>query len=402
MRLSTVAAIRPYLEQAVGAIDYFLTTLEELCELYDLMEAGKTPPEVEGSGKPELTPEQYAALEWRTAEGQPITDEQREAVLADVLPGQPISDRGDWRRSSRRAAAWLREAGETVAAKTIDEVLNGLPDEPRQVDEYTREAAERVRTILAACLEEQPPATGQGKTATGNETPVCNAADDGPSPPLPDDRDLLNELVLWNAEMLETWRGRKDSYVRDYVMLGRWGQDPHHPKLSEWMLRLTYSPVFGQPDTRLRDPRLVFMLSAPVCEYLPPNRLWHCTERLRRLRENAINHNFDPRQLAPDVERAVYDLFCLPESLGDRLLSALQQTRAKTGAATIPPEFRTCAMTKRKAASYLRKGNADSAVEWLNQCIKDGTISCETLSRQSHVFDVRQFPDNVREHLLPK
>jgi hypothetical protein len=68
---------------------------------------------------------------------------------------------------------------------------------------------------------------------------------------------------------------------------------------------------------------------------------------------------------------------------------------------TIAPEFRTRAMTKRKAAGYLRGGNSDSAVEWLNNCIGDGTISCETLSRQSHVFDWRQFPESVRKYILP-
>jgi hypothetical protein len=70
-------------------------------------------------------------------------------------------------------------------------------------------------------------------------------------------------------------------------------------------------------------------------------------------------------------------------------------------ALTIPPAHRTRAMTKQRAARYLRGGNADSAVEWLNKCIIDGTITCETLSRQSHVFDVRQFPESVRDSILP-
>lgn len=73
----------------------------------------------------------------------------------------------------------------------------------------------------------------------------------------------------------------------------------------------------------------------------------------------------------------------------------------RTTATDIPAEFRTKAITKTRAALLLRGGNPDSAVEWLNQCIEDGTVSCETLSRQSHVFDVRQFPESARDQLLP-
>lgn len=68
---------------------------------------------------------------------------------------------------------------------------------------------------------------------------------------------------------------------------------------------------------------------------------------------------------------------------------------------SIPPAFRTKAMSKSRAARYLRDGNVDSAVDWLNACIADGTIACETLSRQSHVFDVRQFPDEVQQSIVP-
>jgi hypothetical protein len=70
--------------------------------------------------------------------------------------------------------------------------------------------------------------------------------------------------------------------------------------------------------------------------------------------------------------------------------------------AGVPAEFRTQAMSKKKAATYLRQGNSDSAVEWLTQCIVDGTISCESLSRQSHVFDVRQFPAAVQGQIRPQ
>lgn len=197
MRPSEFKAIRPHLERAMDDIDYYLTGLEErekfdseLSELYDLMAADKTPPEVKGQGKPELTPEQYAALEWRTAEGEPITDEQREAVLAGVLPGQAISDkgwaalqfawRGGWRESSRQAAAWLRNAGETVAADGIDVALSRLPGEPRDAAERSgyreamRTAAEYVRTTLTTCLEEAAPAV---KPQSGQETPPGDSSE---------------------------------------------------------------------------------------------------------------------------------------------------------------------------------------------------------------------------------
>jgi len=190
MRPSEFAAIRPLLERAVDDIDCFLNGEEEcekatreLFKLHDSMEAGETPPEVKGRGKPvELTPEQYAALEWRTVDGEPITDEQREAVLAK-LPGEPMSDeggaalhfalRGGWRGSSRQAAVWLRNAGETVAADGIDEALRRLPDVPRDVTELPgyrevmRTAARHVKAVLVACLADSA-ATPQnpGKTTT--------------------------------------------------------------------------------------------------------------------------------------------------------------------------------------------------------------------------------------------
>ena len=184
MRPSEFETIRPHLKRAVDDIDYFLIGLKErekvqseFSELYDLIAAGKTPPEVKGQGKPELTPEQYAALVWRTAEGEPITDEQREAVLAGVLPGQPICDegwaalqfalRGGWRESSRQAAAWLRKAGETVEADGIDVALSRLPDESRDelsgYLEAMRTAAEYVLTILVQYpIQRLTPSTAGG------------------------------------------------------------------------------------------------------------------------------------------------------------------------------------------------------------------------------------------------
>ena len=204
MRQPEFAAIQPYLEQAVGDIDYFVTGLEdhekamkEWRELYDLMAAGETPPEVKGLGKPvRLTKTQYMALIYGTKvrqrkrpdeplderQGTPLTDEEREAILAELDRSDPLSDaqreslaywaRGGWQDSSRRAAAWLRSTGETVAANGIEEALNRLPDEPRDATaladyrEAVRTAAEYVKTILEQ-YPIQPPGANPADTAAG-------------------------------------------------------------------------------------------------------------------------------------------------------------------------------------------------------------------------------------------
>jgi hypothetical protein len=135
------------------------------------MVANKTPPEVRGQGRPKLTPKQYAAMEWQTAGGKPITDEQREKILAGVLPGQPIGDkgyaslglalRGGWRESTRQAATWLRKGGETVAADGIECVLDELGEASDAVvqsehRDATRTAAEYLLRILSTCLSDDP------------------------------------------------------------------------------------------------------------------------------------------------------------------------------------------------------------------------------------------------------
>jgi hypothetical protein len=211
MRDTEFAAIRPHLKKARDDIDDFLNALKEkekvqaeLCELYDLIVAGKTPPEVKGRGKPvKLTPEQYAALDWQTVDGKPITAEERETILADVLPGQPVTDeqwdglqftlRGGWQKSSRVAAAWLRNAGETVVADGIDVALDGLSTELRDAREVSdcrnarRVAAERVKSILTACLAESADSPGNAdltpptaKTNDGEEGGGASSASGKP------------------------------------------------------------------------------------------------------------------------------------------------------------------------------------------------------------------------------
>ncbi len=67
--------------------------------------------------------------------------------------------------------------------------------------------------------------------------------------------------------------------------------------------------------------------------------------------------------------------------------------------ATIPVAYRSRAISLAKAAKLLGRPNADSGVPWLKACIADGTIRCEQLSRQSYVFDRRQFPPEAQNSL---
>jgi len=223
MRPSEFETIRPHLKRAVDDIDYFLTVLEEQeidkrvwSKLYDLIEDGWTPTKV----KARLTKTQYMALVYRTKlrrrkrpdeplderQGKPLTDEEREAILADLDQGEPLSDagreafafwaRGGWLESSRQMAVRLRNAGETVAADEINEALRPLRplrplcDEPRDAAERSdyreamRTAAEYVKTILVQYPIQRQPSelmtVTPGAENGGSETPaelrsVCTA-----------------------------------------------------------------------------------------------------------------------------------------------------------------------------------------------------------------------------------
>ena len=168
-----IVAIRSCLRRAIQDTDIFLSGQQkqeddekELFELYRQMEAGNTPPEVEGRGQPvRLTEEQQEALYRWTRNGKPLTDEEREAALAGLYD-EPISDadarqfaRGSsWQESLRQAAVRLRSAGETVQADGIEEELDRLPTEPTNVAhmqgdrDARRKTAETVRAILTAYL----------------------------------------------------------------------------------------------------------------------------------------------------------------------------------------------------------------------------------------------------------
>jgi len=178
MRPSELVAIRRYLERAVQDVDAFLSSVQarenarrEFAERFRRMEAGDAPAETMGrEGPVELTEEQKAILAEERMGFQLITEEQAKAH--DDLPGEDMSDadrdalrvaiRGGWRESSRQAAAWLRNAGETVAADAIDVELNRLVPEPmnpaeqENYREAERDATEQVKEILTAFLKELP------------------------------------------------------------------------------------------------------------------------------------------------------------------------------------------------------------------------------------------------------
>ncbi len=168
MEPSVRAAISPYLETALRDIDAFFAAEQgreqadsELDELFRQMEADRT------KGAPPLTKEQAESL------GKPMTDEEW-ATIHHAL-------QGGWPESCRKAAAWLREVGGEAAAKAIELALSELPThlpDAEGLQEYRdtlRRVAERVRTILKACLEveEKEPSgptaepSGQADTPSG-------------------------------------------------------------------------------------------------------------------------------------------------------------------------------------------------------------------------------------------
>ena len=213
--MNNIEVIRSHLDQAVSEIDYFLSCEKkwengkrELVEFYNSMEAKNAASEksVIKEELSELTPEQDAALGWRTVDGETISDEQRNKVLADIAPSQPMSDeewenlqdnlRGGWRKSSDKAAEWLQKAGETVAADAIREELNQLPDvvmleeELISYCEAIRKAAEQVRIILVACQKEQP-AADSSKDEVPSLTRVEQAIIE-----ICDGRQFINEEII--------------------------------------------------------------------------------------------------------------------------------------------------------------------------------------------------------------
>jgi hypothetical protein len=76
----------------------------------------------------------------------------------------------------------------------------------------------------------------------------------------------------------------------------------------------------------------------------------------------------------------------------------------RTGLPTsqIPPNKRTKPMSFKTAAYFMGKGDSRDAAEWLSAAVRDGSVPCEHLSRQTHVFSLDDFPENIHTQILPK
>lgn len=67
----------------------------------------------------------------------------------------------------------------------------------------------------------------------------------------------------------------------------------------------------------------------------------------------------------------------------------------------IPPKYRTKPMSYKAAARHLGKPGGKDAGEWLAKSVADGEYTCEHVSRQNHVFDLRQFPQSAYRFIRP-
>lgn len=74
---------------------------------------------------------------------------------------------------------------------------------------------------------------------------------------------------------------------------------------------------------------------------------------------------------------------------------------ATSDSSTIPSEYRTRPLGKTEAAAWLGKFG-DSGRRWLNQCIRDESIVCVRMTRQSYIFDLRDFPEAAIFRIKPR
>ncbi len=169
-----LVAICSHLKRAVTEICDRLRFITKIEDVYRRLEAGEHVPGVTGRRRPlQLTAEQYAALDWRTPDGEPVTEEQREAILGDTWQpsGEPLGLNGPtghrWRELSRKAADHLQEIGATASAKDIEELLE-LPDE---------QGAEQIKERLNSWLRAAPAADAPQPLDAGPELAAGDPVD---------------------------------------------------------------------------------------------------------------------------------------------------------------------------------------------------------------------------------
>lgn len=146
MRPSEFEATRPHIQEAFDRIGAELKRSQALLNRLALPEG--TPSKV----KPRVA-----------------TDEEKAELTRSFRCTSRIQDAYPWRHIAAEAAVWLRDVGWITEAKAIEEVLSGLPTGPvdgnqpenmaRQFDAI-RTGAERIWTILAACLAGGPSPQG--------------------------------------------------------------------------------------------------------------------------------------------------------------------------------------------------------------------------------------------------
>ena len=79
----------------------------------------------------------------------------------------------------------------------------------------------------------------------------------------------------------------------------------------------------------------------------------------------------------------------------------LTKNEEETPTTSIPSEYRTIPMSYKRAAQYFGKGTSRDAAEWMSERVAEGDVRCDHLTRQNHVFDIRDFPANVWPKLRP-
>ncbi|MDA1055200.1 MAG: hypothetical protein O3C40_32660 [Planctomycetota bacterium] len=77
------------------------------------------------------------------------------------------------------------------------------------------------------------------------------------------------------------------------------------------------------------------------------------------------------------------------------VVEVLRREAKKSKSRVIPPEYRTIPMSYQRAAELMGRGKSKDAAEWLSKSVEDGSIACERITRQAHVFDCRDFDKSV-------
>lgn len=177
--------------------------------------------------------------------------------------------------------------------------------------------------------------------------------------------EALIAVNMWIDEVLQRlgasgWNGMMSAWDRTL----RKKLSKAENRLSEAIEQLTVNPMFA---SYLRK-RALHMISV--------------TEVEMAAKESSDAADFDSQEGQ-----------CLDEPAWD-------DEEVTTDLTQIDPEFRTKPLGKAQAAAYLGR-TGDAGRKWINKCIKDGTIKCVRLTRQSYVFDSREFPGSVMNKVRP-